>query len=279
VTGKVVSDGERWTHSDIKSQVERLGGSSVAKGSQSGAATLLVMGAFAGDVIDRDLGWSKNVVFVAQQRLEGNHICLIDADGYAKLLNRSSAPCLKLKRIAGSKKYRVLRPRMPKADTSTPVDTVVGLPWRAAKIPAHRPVELQHDLEALDRGSAAHEHTTARLRDHLSETQLMKHGPGAPKFDAAWLAASDPDAVCIAEVKSLTFPTERQQIRLGLGQVLDYVTQLSAGNNSRTFKPVLVMEKQPKGSHWVDVAARAGVQLSWAPDFPRIATDGTLSRD
>ena len=279
VDRSVVSDGDWWTHSVIKSEVEWLGGTSVAKGSQSGAATLLVMGALAGEVIDPDRGWSKNIVFVAQQRHEGNHICLIDADGYAKLLKRSSAPCLKLKRIAGSKKYRVLRPQPLTEEPSTPVGTLFGLPWRPSKAPAHRPVELGHDLEALDRGTAAHEQTAARLRDHLSEAPLMSHGPGAPRFDAAWLPASDPDAVCIAEVKSLTFPTERQQIRLGLGQVLDYVSQLSAHHDSLAVHPVLVLEKQPKGSHWVDVATRAGVHLSWAPDFPRIATDGTLSKD
>lgn len=275
VTGKVVSSDHWWTHSVIKSDVEQWGGSSVAKGSQSGAATLLVMGALAGDVIDPDRGWSRNVVFVAQQRREGNHICLIDADGYAILLNRSSAPCLKLQRIAKSKKYRILRP--PPKEPSAPFDNLFGLPWHPAKDPAHRPVELERDLESLDRGSAAHEQTAARLRDHLSQVPLMKHGQGAPRFDAAWRPAGGTDAVCIAEVKSLTFATERQQIRLGLGQVLDYVTQLATQHQSLRLTPVLVLEKQPKGSHWVDVASRAGVHLTWAPDFPGIAADGTLS--
>jgi len=92
------------------------------------------------------------------------------------------------------------------------------------------------------------------LCDHLSSTPLLALGRGAPRFDAGWHPGGDTGSLCLAEVKSLTVPIERQQVRLGLGQVLGYAAQVQAQHPDVRVTPVLVLEKQPKEAHWKTAA-------------------------
>ena len=62
----------------------------------------------------------------------------------------------------------------------------------------------------------------------------------------------------------------QQRHRLGIGQVLDYAVTLRSclPNGVETIRPVLVLEKQPADpARWEAVAAAAGIELTWAPDF------------
>jgi hypothetical protein len=69
----------------------------------------------------------------------------------------------------------------------------------------------------------------------------------------------------IAEVKSLLGARQDQQIRLGLGQLLDYGYRIPKGLGR--VQPVLVLERRPTSNHWAGLCASHEVCLTWAPDF------------
>ncbi|MEK8227320.1 hypothetical protein NKG05_16350 [Oerskovia sp. M15] len=79
--------------------------------------------------------------------------------------------------------------------------------------------------------------------------------------------------LAVAEVKSLTGADQSQQIRLGIGQVLDYAVSLRAclPHGIGTIVPVLVLEKEPiDPDRWKAVAAVAGITLTWPPLFAEL---------
>lgn len=122
-------------------------------------------------------------------------------------------------------------------------------------------------LGALDKGTATHEATVTALSTTLEQRGIIPQRPGrhAPAFDLGWV---DNGVVHIAEVKSLTGTDEAQQIRLGLGQVLDYAQQLRLSHSSSsTVQPELVLERMPTHPRWVETAASVGVVLTWGPSF------------
>ena len=69
----------------------------------------------------------------------------------------------------------------------------------------------------------------------------------------------------VVEVKSLTSANEAGQIRLGLGQVLDYQHQLDQAGAK--VQAVLAVECAPTGEHWLVLCRRHGVQLVWPDTF------------
>ncbi|MFJ3639491.1 hypothetical protein ACIPRD_07050 [Streptomyces sp. NPDC090108] len=93
------------------------------------------------------------------------------------------------------------------------------------------------------------------------------------------VAAASPEArvlggpredIFVAEVKSLTGAREDQQMRLGIGQILDYAHQLRSTCPSAAIRPVLVLEKCPSAVHWTALADSVGLRLTWAPEFAGI---------
>lgn len=86
--------------------------------------------------------------------------------------------------------------------------------------PVHDPTGLGLDLSGLDRGTAAHELTIDLLRARLAPIPL--EALSRPRVDAAWRHLHDLTTLFVAEVKRLTGARQEQQIRLGIGQVLDY---------------------------------------------------------
>lgn len=140
--------------------------------------------------------------------------------------------------------------------------TIWARPYQEAE---HTPRESRQpfdvDPDAIDRGLAAH----VKIQNDLAEMarlagfEAFSPGPDGPQFDLAW---SELDGwVTVVEVKSLTAENESGQIRLGLGQILDYAFQLN--QMGHRVKPVLVVERAPISGHWVDVCATAGVRLLW----------------
>jgi hypothetical protein len=96
----------------------------------------------------------------------------------------------------------------------------------------------------------------------LSERGLIPLSPtGSPNYDLAWL---DGSRLFVAEVKSLTATNETQQLRLGLGQVLDYRAMLA---RRREVVPVLVVEREPSDERWLGLCRDVGVILTWPPGF------------
>ncbi|WP_327421105.1 hypothetical protein OG763_09630 [Streptomyces sp. NBC_01230] len=122
------------------------------------------------------------------------------------------------------------------------------------------------DLNHLDKATAAHESTVGALIDHLTRqgVEVHSYARSAPRFDAGW---SNGTEIFIAEVKSLTGASEDQQIRLGIGQVLDYAHQLRLGPSGRSVRPVLVLERKPADTRWSSLSEAVGIQLTWAPEF------------
>jgi hypothetical protein len=116
--------------------------------------------------------------------------------------------------------------------------------------------------------TAAHQETLALLTAVLTPT--VAQTLNTPKVDAAWCSRTDSAVLVIAEVKSLTGAHQAQQIRLGIGQVLDYAVTLRAcpPDGVKTIPPVLVLDKEPNDpERWKAVAAAAGIALTWAPAF------------
>lgn len=75
-------------------------------------------------------------------------------------------------------------------------------------------------------------------------------GKAAP-FDLGW--RDQHGAIWIAEVKSLARTSESQQLRLGLGQVLDYRQAIATPEIS--IRAALVIEQEPSDIRWVEVCA------------------------
>ncbi|CAM5379647.1 hypothetical protein [Streptomyces purpurascens] len=107
--------------------------------------------------------------------------------------------------------------------------------------------------------------THRRLQNHLAQEAqnrgLTALSPGAtdPNFDLAWREGQDRLTVC--EVKSLTRANEAAQLRVGLGQVLDYRDQLS--DRTADVTAVLWVEREPTEIRWVNLCQQVGVTLAW----------------
>ncbi|SEC01749.1 hypothetical protein SAMN05216483_0887 [Streptomyces sp. 2131.1] len=104
---------------------------------------------------------------------------------------------------------------------------------------------------------------------HLAQRDITVHtfARNSPQFDAGWVIE---DEIFIAEVKSLTGTSQDQQIRLGIGQVLDYVHQLQRPGSGHSIRPVLVLEKRPMDGRWASLAQAVGIRLAWGPRFEGI---------
>lgn len=118
------------------------------------------------------------------------------------------------------------------------------------------------DPDEQDRALQAHATAQNCLATWVAEGGLKPLKPtlSDPKFDLAWRGK---DQVFVAEVKSILPVNEVRQIRLGLGQVLDYAHQLSA-------QPVLYLDRRPVSDRWLHIAAAAGVRLAWPADCSRL---------
>ncbi|WUD75255.1 YDG/SRA domain-containing protein [Streptomyces sp. NBC_00510] len=86
-----------------------------------------------------------------------------------------------------------------------------------------------------------------------------------PAFDLAWKRE---EILTVAEVKSLRLENETEQLRSGLGQLLDYVDQLSA--RAPNVRGVLWVERAPSESRWLGICERAGIVLAWPGQDMRI---------
>jgi hypothetical protein len=255
-TGNVLIDGTRVSQADCAKRAERKGAG--WRDDWSSEVTLLVHGDLAGkQVIDPERGYSRKLVSALHSRRRGRHVHVVDADGFGDLLAGVTASCRRLGRRGGQV---VVVPEVG--------DRILGGPLKPRRAPNRTGSEaLRIDWDRVDAATAAHEQTIRALSAHLGRTGIKAraHWRGGPQFDAGW--ARD-RTVYVAEVKSLRGARQDQQIRLGLGQLLDYVYRTPKG--AGRVAPVLVLERQPAGDHWGGLCAAHGVHLTWAPDFPGI---------
>lgn len=256
-TGKVLIDGEWTVRKDCEEIAQQLGAS--WKSDFSRKITVFVHGDLASQAVtDPHREYSKKLVRAAWERDRGYHVCVVDGDGFADLIDGHPARCRELQRAHGIDDHVLVLPQTG--------DGILGGPLQQHRVGRHEPGALALDLAHLDKGTEAHESTIAALIEHLARqhVELRGHARNAPRFEAGWSRGDD---VFIAEVKSLTGASEDQQIRLGIGQVLDYAHQLQLARTCGRVRPVLVLEKQPTDPRWTSLAETSGILLTWAPDF------------
>ncbi|USQ81569.1 hypothetical protein NF556_07965 [Ornithinimicrobium faecis] len=260
-TGKTRIEGKHVKRDELFQTVRKRGGLPLA-GTRNRNVTLLVLGELSEDVVTDPVNLrSQNVVFVDAERRRGNHICIVNDRGIAALLSGESAPCLRSRMIhADTVELSLPTPMRPTSPRLTPL--TVGA------TPEHKPTGLDLDLSGLDRGTSAHQATLALLVAHLAPVPAM--GLTSPRVDAAWRSPDEPTVLFVAEVKSLTGARQDQQVRLGIGQVLDYVHALRERPPAHVsvISPVLVLEREPEDRRWLNLADSLGLLLTWAPRFP-----------
>lgn len=176
---------------------------------------------------------------VARLQGEGHRIQIIDATGFASLLDGGWAYA-----IAPHAAIPVMPPetapyRPVSADNAvTAVPTIVNL---AAATNAH--MDFQNDLAAR-----ALEAGLSPLRSTRPDVL----------FDIGWLGSDG--RLVVVEVKTLTGTNARQQLRLGLGQVLDYTSRIG------DVTAVLAVDAlPPENEHWTTLCRSHAVSLVW-PD-------------
>lgn len=115
------------------------------------------------------------------------------------------------------------------------------------------------DPDLSPRGVQAHADTLRHLAEALtgSDREPFEAPQHGPQYDLGW---QHEGMRWVAEVKSLTIKNENHQLRIGLGQVLDYRHQLGGPSRVRS---VLALEQQPNDRRWSGVCADAGVVLWW----------------
>lgn len=120
------------------------------------------------------------------------------------------------------------------------------------------------DPDASGRGLRAHRKLENWLASRAAADGLLPQDPDTtdPPFDLCW---EDAGHLTVVEVKSITWANETSQLRLGLGQVLEYAQILRTRGPVR---PVLFVEQAPSAQHWASVCESAGVQLWWPDNLP-----------
>jgi len=126
------------------------------------------------------------------------------------------------------------------------------------------------DPDAVDRALRSHASIQNSLesvvRNHGCRT--FSPGSGDPDFDLAWEQGGE---VTVAEVKSVTAGNETKQLRLGLGQLLDYVDR--ARRSGKRARGVLAVEAEPADPRWVELCAEHGIMLVWPTVFEALFAD------
>jgi len=118
----------------------------------------------------------------------------------------------------------------PQAESRPPTEAVAP----AARRSLYQPKDAKNGLKPEDRGN----------------------------IDVAWI---DRNTLVVIEVKSTTPQNETKQLRLGLGQVLDYQDVEARGFDS--VRAVLAIEQPPSDERWIRLCARHGVELVWRETF------------
>jgi hypothetical protein len=140
-----------------------------------------------------------------------------------------------------------------------PQAPTVGRPYVAATGVTGRPEHLTFEmsLDALDQGTIAHARIQNALAAALRAVGIQPLSPQSPEppFDLGF-HASDRFAVC--EVKSADAGSAVEQMRLGLGQVLEYRYRLQRGGVDRCL-PLLVMEVAPPAARGICASVGCGV--------------------
>jgi predicted RNA-binding protein with PUA-like domain len=160
---------------------------------------------------------------------------------------------------------RVIRFHLRRVDrpATVPATGPLGVAFRArdeAIEPASPTMPAPPDPDAAGRGLRAHHRLQNQLAELVKAAGYAPRDPAPidPDFDLAW---EMPEAIFVVEVKSCTKANEVRQLRMGIGQVLDYEDLLRA--RGKAVQPVLYLERAPSDPRWVPLAERHNVRLVW----------------
>lgn len=97
-----------------------------------------------------------------------------------------------------------------------------------------------------------------QIADRISEAGLFPLSPSHPdaQFDVGW--QDDAGRLHIVEVKTLTADNEDRQLRLGLGQILDYAKVIG-----EVAAALAVSAEPSRADHWRSLGDDHGVLLVW----------------
>ena len=134
--------------------------------------------------------------------------------------------------------------------------------------------EVVVEMKIGERDAADPAARTAGLRRHaVAQNKLVRayrDAGGQPfvskhNLDAAWTMPGS-STVFVAEVKGITKANEVGQLRLGLGQVIDFAVEV-ANSSGRPVHPILFVSTEPMAPRWDEKCGQGGVELAW-PDRP-----------
>lgn len=116
-----------------------------------------------------------------------------------------------------------------------------------------------YDPSERDRSTQVHRSLENWLIATLRSMGIEPLDPaGDPFFDLAWKMGA---TTHVCEVKS-SANSEVHQLRLGLGQVLEYQRKLERSGLALV-RPSLLIESEPRDPDWPDICRRHGVLLFW----------------
>ena len=140
-----------------------------------------------------------------------------------------------------------------------------GLPYRPAgdREPASGDTGRIVDIAALDKATRRHMELQDQLANELHRRGVEARSPGSwePKFD---LVFKHDRTGYVVEVKSGN-PVASHQVRIGVGQVLEY-THIEAAQVEFPVQPVLLLETAPPDP-WPELCDQLGIRLLVANDL------------
>jgi hypothetical protein len=136
-------------------------------------------------------------------------------------------------------------------------------------------VTWTYDPAERDRATAKHRQLENWLIGRVEAEGLVPLDPdGSVEYDLAWAERDGSLSVC--EVKT-TSGHEDRQLRLGVGQILQYTAHLSR-DWAAPVTPVVLVEEEPSDPAWPDICRDHGIVLTW-PGRWRAARENWLSYD
>lgn len=143
----------------------------------------------------------------------------------------------------------------------------VGVAYRRAGDRKPAAVDEAHivDIAALDKATRRHMQLQDRLADELLERGVEPRSPGSeePQFDLVFEHAG---VAYVVEAKTGD-PVVSQQVRIGVGQVLEYC-HLARGAIAADVRPVLLLEAEPPDP-WQGLSKDLGITILRADDLQR----------
>lgn len=252
LTGTIHLDGRKAERRKLEPLLRAGGAHVIPSGTRNRTVTLLVQGSLPPSIVtDPVRVRSQKAVLVDAERRRGRHVCIVDDAGLTNLLMYGfTAACLESRAPAGED-----------VTLAKPAPVVLGSAFTPAVVAAHGRSEVLVDMEHLAERTQGHERLLLELMAQLPASATLRlPGTDQPRFDAGWDDPCDGGHVYIVEAKTLQEGSVNGQLRLGLGQVLDYAQAVREALQARRVTPVLLVDRAPE-ERWRRVLESVGAIL------------------